>query len=162
MLLSWGRSEILRSRARRRDCFAASISLVAPRPAALRATSVSVTSRGLEKRFCQGALTLAKPDRRAMREIPMTPTRERHASLRLWDFVSWEGEAFEVLLSSRPPVHQKPTSHTVVLIVCSIHATRSLPLLLPVNAHPAADMTECISSEGIATTKRSNRIVMVK
>lgn len=88
MFLSWGRSDILRSRARRRDCFAKSMSLVAERPAALRATEDSVTGRGLEKIFCQGALTLAKPDKRAMRDIPMTPTRERQASLSVWDFGS--------------------------------------------------------------------------
>ncbi len=155
-------SDILRSRARRRDCFASSISLVAERPAALRATEVSVTGTGLEKIFCQGALTLAKPERTAMREIPMTPTRERQASLIVRDLASPGGEAFDVLPSNCPPVHQKPMSHMVVTVACSIHANRSLDLLLPVYSHPAADITEWISSEGMTTTKRSNNRPIVK
>lgn len=114
-LFSWGWSDILRSRARRRDCFAKSMSLVASRPTALRATSVSVTGRGLEKMFCQAALTLAKPDRRAMREIPITPTRERQASLSVWVLGSWADKTPEVLFKSCPPVHQKARSQISVL-----------------------------------------------
>ena len=71
------------SRARRRDCLAESMSFVASSPAALRAMSASVTGRDLEPKFCQGELTLAKPERMAMKEMPITPTRERQASLML-------------------------------------------------------------------------------
>ena len=162
ILLSCGWSESLRSRARRRDCLAASMSLVASRPAALRATSDSAMGRGLEKRFCQGALTLAKPERRAMKDMPMTPTRERHASLRVCDLGSWDGALVDVLPSSCPPAHQKPMTQRDVLINCSTHAARNLPLLLLENSHPAADMTDWISSEGMTTTRRSNKSGTVK
>lgn len=161
MDLSCGVSEILRSRARKRDCFAASMSLVASRPVAFRAKSVSVTGLDLEKKFCQGALTLAKPERRAMRETPITPTRERHASLSVGKSGFRDGEVLVVLARSCPPVHQKAMSHRVVLAICSIHAKRNLPLLLPVNSHPAADMTDCICSEGMTTTNKSKRSAMV-
>lgn len=160
--LSDGESDIFRSRARRRDCFAESMSLVASSPTALRATSDSVTGRGLVKRVCQGALILAKPERRAMREIPITPTRERLASLRVYGFGSTNDGTVEVLPRSCPPAHQKPMIQHTVLNICKIHAMRSFPLLLPVNSHPAAEMTDWISREGIATMSRSNKSEIVK
>lgn len=80
---SLGASDIFRSRARRRECFAASMSVVASRPTCLRARSASVTGRGRVPKLCHGELTDAKPERIDMREMPMTPTRSRQASLML-------------------------------------------------------------------------------
>ena len=70
---SEGASDIFRSRARSRARLTSSISREAASPAALRATVVSVTGLGLVKKFCQGEDTDAKPERRAMTEMPMTP-----------------------------------------------------------------------------------------
>ena len=82
---SVGASDILRSRARKRERLADSISWVASRPAALRVMVASVIRFGREKKFCHGELTEAKPERRDITEIPMTPMRSREASLRLWE-----------------------------------------------------------------------------
>lgn len=75
-------SDIFRSSACSRARLTASMSAVASSPACWRAMSVSVTGRGREKRCCHGALTAAKPERSDMREMPITPTRSRHASVR--------------------------------------------------------------------------------
>ena len=77
-----GVSLTFRCRARRRLFLAASISLVASRPACLRATSDSVTGLCLAPNVCHGAETAANPDSSAINEIPIIPTRSRHASLR--------------------------------------------------------------------------------
>ena len=103
---SEGRSASLRSKARRRLSLAVSMSLVAASPASLRARSASVTRRDRVKRFCHGELTAAKPERSAMREMPMTPTRSRDASLRDCRVMEVDG-----LPSILEPLHQKVVSH---------------------------------------------------
>ncbi len=82
MKLSVGVSLNLRWRTRRRLRFEASISFVASRPACFRATSASVTGRVFAPKVCHGADIAANPDSSAMSEIPIIPTRSRHASLR--------------------------------------------------------------------------------
>ena len=129
---SVGASEILRSRARRRERLAESISWVASRPAALRAMVASVTGLGREKKFCQGEETEAKPESRDMTDIPMTPMRSREASLKLCE-VSEVG-LWPTICRSHCPLHQKPRSHAVNPATCNIHASLSLPLPFPVNS----------------------------
>ena len=151
---SVGASEILRSRARRRERLAESISWVASRPAALRAMVASVTGLGREKKFCQGEETEAKPDSNDMTDIPLTPMRSRAASLKLCE-VSEVG-LWPTTCRSHCPLHQKPRSHAVNPATCNTHANLSLPLPFPVNSYPAADMIECISSNGIAMIRKNN------
>lgn len=79
---SRGTSAIFRSSAWRRDRLTMSMSVVASSPTCLRARSASVTWRAREKRLCHGELTEAKPERSDMKQMPMTPTRSRHASVR--------------------------------------------------------------------------------
>ena len=80
---SVGAAEIFCSRARKRERLAESMSWVASRPAALRAMVASVMGLGREKKFCQGELTDANPERRDITEIPITPMRPKDASLKL-------------------------------------------------------------------------------
>jgi len=159
---SVGASDILRSSARRRERLASSMSLVASRPAALRPMEASETGVGREKKFCQGELTEAKPDRRDMTDIPMTPMRSREASLRLWE-LSMVGP-WPTRCSNHCPLHQKANIHAVNPSNCSSHASLNLPLPLPTNSYPAAEMTEWISRKGIVTIswKRSSRTVTLK
>ena len=81
---SVGASEILRSMARSRERLVSSMSLVASSPAALRPIEASETGLRREKKFCHGELTEAKPDKRDITEMPMTPMRSSDASLKLW------------------------------------------------------------------------------
>jgi hypothetical protein len=71
---------ILWWRARARECFAARSSSVTEREVALRVRSDSSTGRWRAPKVCQMEETAAKPEREAMREIPMMPTRSRHFS----------------------------------------------------------------------------------
>lgn len=159
---SLGAEDILLSRARRRERLVMSMSWVAPRPAALRARVASVMGLGREKKFCQGEETEAKPERSDIIEMPITPMRSREASLRDWE-VSVFG-VWPTMWRSHWPVHQKPRSHAVKAASCTIHANLSLPLSLPVNSYPAAEMMEWISSNGIAIIKkiRSSETVILK
>lgn len=89
---SVGESWILSCRARSRARLRASMSFVASRPAFLRATVASDTGAGLAMKVCQGAETAAKPERSAIREMPIMPTRSRQASLRplpVWEAMVW-------------------------------------------------------------------------
>ncbi len=124
---SEGRSVSLRSKARKRESLAESMSFVAAIPASLRAISVSVTGRGRCKKFCQGELVAAKPDRSAMNVIPMTPTRSRQASLSdCWvGVVGGFPSIFE-------PHHQKAKSHAANVVIWKTHARPSRPLFFPV------------------------------
>ena len=150
-----GLEEILRSRARRRDRLAESMSLVAERPACLREISISVTGLGRAQKFCQGELTAAKPESRAMSEMPMTPTRSRHPSMRrpgLSMILFW------LCLSRRVwPLHQNPQIQSIKPVAWSTHASLNLPLACPVYFQPAAEMIECNSSDGIATMSENRR-----
>ena len=156
---SVGASNILRSRARRRERFADSISFVASRPASFRPMSASVTGMGRAPKLCQGELTEAKPERRDMREIPIIPTRSRHSSLIFWE-ISTDCPS-SCFVSSHCPLHQKPSSHDVNATSCNIQAIRSLPFPGPVYSHPAAEIIVCISRSGIAMIKRIRRSVTV-
>ena len=124
---SEGRSASLRSSARCRDCLADSISCVAARPVCFRVRAVSGTGGVRVKKFCHGELTLAKPERRAIKEIPMTPTRSRHASLK-----DWVGDSCGLRPRMVAPLHQKAKSHNVVKKTWNTHASRRIPLLTPV------------------------------
>ena len=126
---SEGRSKSLRSIARRRESLVESMSLAAWRPASLRAMSVSVTGRVRVKNFCHGELMAAKPERRAMNVMPMTPTRSRLASLR----DCWLG-VVGGLPSIFEPLHQKPESHAAKAAVWNTHARRRYPLLFPMKS----------------------------
>lgn len=141
-----------RSRARRRESFAESMSFVAVRPASLRAMSVSVTGRGCVKKFCHGELVAAKPERSAMNVMPMTPTRSRQASLR-----DCEVGAVGGLPSIREPLHQKVESQAKKARVWKIHARRRRPLLLPVYSYPAEEMMDWISREGMMRMRSHRR-----
>ena len=150
---SVGASDILRSRARKRDRLADSISWVASRPASLRAMVVSVTSLGREKKFCHGELTEAKPERRDITEIPITPMRSREASLKLWELSV--PEVWPSRRSNHSPLHQNPPSHAVKPANCNTHASLSLPFPFPENSYPEAEMIEWISRNGIAIMRRN-------
>lgn len=77
---SVGLSDIFRSRARNLDRFVFSMSCVASNPAAFRATSASVIGLKRAKKLCHGDDTEAKPERRDMTEMPMTPILDSEAS----------------------------------------------------------------------------------
>ena len=116
----------------------------------------SVTSLDREKKFCHGELTEAKPERRDITEIPMTPMRSSDASLRLWELSV--SEFWPSRRNNHSPLHQKPTSHTVNKTSCK---TQILPLLFPENSYPAAEMIEWISRKGMAIIKRKRSSSMV-
>lgn len=78
---SEGVSLTLRWRARRRLLLTANISFVAFSPACFRLTSASVTGRGFAPNVCHGFDTAAKPDSKAINDIPIIPTLSRQASL---------------------------------------------------------------------------------
>ena len=156
---SVGASDILRSRARRRERLADSMSCVAWRPASLRARSASVTGLGREPKVCQGELTEAKPDRRDMMEIPITPTRSRQDWVRDW-WVDGVGERLR-WFRSHEPLHQNPRRYAVKPTVWSTHASRRRPFPLPVYSYPAAEMEEWISKKGIAMIRKKRSSVTV-
>ena len=136
-----GVSLTFRCSARNRLFFAASMSFVASSPACLRATSDSVTGLCLAPNVCQGAETAANPESSAISEIPIMPTRSRHASLRSLpgcDAISW------MYVPGMPfPSHQNPNNHIVNPVPCNIQAVLGIaPLSVRLNDHPALDTTD--------------------
>ncbi len=57
------------------------------------------------------------------------------------------------------PLHQKPNSHAIKTAICRSHDT--LPEPGPVNSHPAAEMIECISRNGMAMIRKNSSKSMV-
>jgi hypothetical protein len=154
---SEGASFTLRWRARSRLRLAASMSFVASRPACLRVTSASVTGRGFATKVCQGAETAAKPERRAMREIPMIPTRSRHASLS--PLPGWEAIVCIYVPGIPFPNHQNPISHIVKPHNCNSHAVfGNLPCSVLRNDHPEPDTMDCSSRKGTSTTRANSKL----
>lgn len=156
---SEGASDILRSRARRRERFVRSMSFVASSPVCLRAMSVSVTCFGLEPKFCHKELTEAKPERRAMRDIPITPILSRQASIRL---CSLPVALWCAWIPKMPcPIHQNPNIQVENPAICKAQASLKRPFPPPLNFQPAEDMKECSSRNGITMTSRTSRVETV-
>ena len=100
----------LRSSISRRVRFSCSMSFVASSPTCLRLISLSETRGAFGPNICHILLTLAKPERRAMKETPVIPSRSRQAVKRLFRSVS---VSFTVVLcGSSDPIVQKPTRKT--------------------------------------------------
>ena len=121
---SAGASDILRSKARSRDRFVSSMSCDASSPATFRAMVASVTGLGRVKKFCQGELTEAKPESRAMTEIPMTPIFSEVVSTMLEGAV---GPIWLPLPRRYSPLDQKPKSQAAKLRNWSSQAHLNLP-----------------------------------
>ena len=142
-------------------CFLSlSMSLVASRPACLRLMSVSERGLGLAPKFCHIELTEAKPDRRPIRETPVTPSRSRQA---LTIFPWLLTASFMSFLYGRSwPIDQNPRRNMPYPTTSSTHARCSLPIPFPpLNFHPHSAITEYSSSSGMAMMSSPNRLVTV-
>lgn len=103
-----GVSLTLRWRAFRRLLFDANISFVASNPACFLDTSASVTGRGFAPNVCHGFETAAKPESRAINDIPIIPTLSRQASLN--PFPGCEAIVCIYVPGIPFPSHQNPVS----------------------------------------------------
>ena len=100
----------LRSSISRRVRFSCSMSFVASSPTCLRLMSLSQTRGAFGPNVCHMLLTLAKPERRAMKETPVIPSRSRQAVKRLVRSVSVSSTV--VLCGRSDPIVQKPRRKT--------------------------------------------------
>ena len=107
------------------------MSCVASRPAVFRATVASVTGFGRAKKFCQGELTEAKPDRRAMTDIPMTPIFSDVSSTMFGR--GSVGPTSGCLPSRYSPLDQNPNSQAAKHSICNNQAHLAFAELAPEN-----------------------------